>query len=359
MSDTTQFRGSAVGISPPCEGGQDLNHNARKDTAMSFDYLLSKIAEAKFETEPFRHVYVRNFFDASDFAEIVKAPEILVPAAESDEQVFQALFDRGYKIINFPGCITDKDVYKKWHKEKKVESSRTHSACEGFGITLRLVKPASPTITELFNFMNSDRFQDALAAKFGIRQSDVRYDTGIQKYLDGYEISPHPDVRAKALTYMININPGSDSETRDHHTHYLRFREEFKYIQAYWDGHPNQDRFWVPWDWCDSVKTQSENNSLVIFAPDNASMHGVRASYSHLAYQRTQMYGNFWYKENKWGAMPKWEDFVFSPSKTGTATSQMSLKVSLKAAVPVGVKQFIKKNILGKDKYVLTNTPFK
>lgn len=319
---------------------------------MSFDYLLNKISQASFETEPFRHIYIRNFFNDTDFAEIVSAPEISLPTVESDDQIFKTLFERNYKIIDFPGCITNKDVYLKWHKEKKTQTDRNNSACEGFGMTLRLVKPNSPVITDLFEFMLTDRFQDTLADKFAIKRSEVRYDTGIQKYLDGYEISPHPDVRAKALTYMININPGTNSEGRDHHTHYLKFRDAYKYIQAYWEGNPNVDRFWVPWDWCETVKTQRENNSLVIFQPDNTTLHGVRATYNHLVSQRTQMYGNLWYTDRKWAAMPSWEDFTFSPTsakpKPATASS------ALKAAVPVGVKQFIRKNIMGADKDVLT-----
>ncbi len=307
---------------------------------MSFDYLLNKIAEAPFESFPFRHIYIKDFFTDRHFSEIVSAPEILLPAAESDEQIFKTLFERNYKIISFPGCITNKDLYIKWHKEKKVDSNHTNSSCEGFGVTLRLTKPISPVISELFDFMLTDKLQEALAAKFGIKRDEVFYDSGIQKYLDGYEISPHPDIRSKALTYMININPGNDSESRDHHTHYLRFRDEFKYIQAYWDGHPKEDRFWVPWSWCESVKTQRENNSIVIFSPDNTTMHAVRARYSHLASQRTQLYGNLWYKEKKCDVQPSWEDFTFDKRKS------VNMRASVKAVVPVGIKKFIKRNIL-------------
>jgi hypothetical protein len=321
---------------------------------MSFDYLLDKIAKSSFETVPFRHIYINNFLDDAHFSQIVTSPEVALPIADSDEQIFKTMFERNYKIIDFPGCITNKDVYIKWHKEKKHQSDRNNSACEGFGITLRLIKPTSPIITELFDFMLTDRFQDTLAAKFDINRGQVRYDAGIQKYLDGYEISPHADVRAKALTYMININPGKDSEGRDHHTHYLRFRDEFKYIQAYWDGNPNVDRFWVPWGWCETVKMQRENNSLVIFKPDNTTLHGVRASYDHLASQRTQMYGNLWYTDRKWAAMPNWEDFSFNPSKAKPKPA--GALGTFKAAVPPGLKQFVKKNILGGDKDVLTMT---
>ena len=49
-------------------------------------------------------------------------------------------------------------------------------------------------------------------------------DTGIQKYLDGYEISPHPDLRKKVLTFMININTSEQAFKESYHTHYLEFK---------------------------------------------------------------------------------------------------------------------------------------
>lgn len=314
---------------------------------MSFDYLLDKIAEAKYETAPFRHIYIKNFFDDSHFNEIVSSPEITLKKADSDDQIFENLFDSNYKIISFPGCITNKDTYVKWHKERKVDSNHTNSACEGFGITLRLTKPTTPLISELFDFMLTDKFQETLASKFDVPRSEVFYDSGIQKYLDGYEISPHPDIRAKALTYMININPGADSESRDHHTHYLRFTDKFKFVQNHWDAHPEDDRFWVPWDWCETVKLQRENNSIVIFSPDNDTMHGVKAQYNHLTYQRTQLYGNLWYRDRKCERQPSWEEF-----SSGEYRKQVTVKESLKNAVPDGVKKFIKKNLLSNKEVI-------
>ena len=39
--------------------------------------------------------------------------------------------------------------------------------------------------------------------KFNINTDSYRSDIGIQKFLDGYEISPHPDIRSKAITFMF------------------------------------------------------------------------------------------------------------------------------------------------------------
>jgi len=304
---------------------------------MQFQYLIDKVNSADFEEHPFSHVQIKNFLSDGHFQQIVAASEIAISGFSSDQQLFAALFDKGYKIIEFPGCITDREVYLRWHRDKDSKVNYTNTACEGFGVTLRLVAQQSSIISDLSAFMASKEFQASLAAKFGIEFDSVTYDTGIQKYLDGYEISPHPDTRNKALTYMVNINPNAHSEKHGHHTHYLKFREEFNYVQAYWEGHPKEDRCWVPWTWCESQKVQRENNSIVIFAPRNNTIHAVKASYNHLDGQRTQMYGNLWHREVQATPGPEWENFVIKPSPP-----KLTLAGKVKSVVPREVKALIK-----------------
>lgn len=305
---------------------------------MSFSYLLEKIRSATFQTEPFRHLQIDDFFEEEHFEAIVAAPELAVSGRSSDLDLFDELFDRGYKIIDFPGCIIDKNEYVEWHEARRSARRNLHTACEGFGVTLRLMKTESDTAGELKAFLESPEFQSTLLAKFGMAAADVTYDSGIQKYLDGYEISPHPDIRRKALTFMVNINPDRESARSEHHTHYLRFRKERGYVQSYWEGNPDQERCWVPWSWCETVKIQRANNSIVIFAPGNDTMHGVKARYDHLRHQRTQMYGNFWHKQSTVTSGPEWEDLVIA--KRGP-----SLQTQLKAAIPRSVKTFLKNNL--------------
>ena len=64
------------------------------------------------------------------------------------------------------------------------------------------------------------------------------------------------------LTFMININPGINSEKADFHTHYLRFIDSKKYIYDFWKYNHQFDRCWVPWDWCSTVTQQIQNNSI-------------------------------------------------------------------------------------------------
>ncbi len=299
---------------------------------MSFSYLAEKVRSADPTDYPFRHVQINDFFSDEDFAALTSAPEIDITGQRSDEHLFETLFASGYKIIDFPGCIVDKEQYLKWHRNKGVVKDVTNSACEGFGITLRLIDPKTAIVKKLIEYLKSDEFLDAIADKFGISRDATLSDNGLQKYLDGYEISPHPDIRKKALTYMVNLNPGADAEARDHHTHYLQLRKEYKFIETFWDGNPDQDRCWVPWDWCETKKMQRENNSIVIFSPNNQTVHAVKANYNHLENQRTQLYGNLWYQEAVSAGAPQWEDFAITQKKA--VAQKFNLKGLVKGLAP-------------------------
>lgn len=311
--------------------------------SVTYAYLLEKIRKARVQDVPFAHVQINDFFHEDDFKAITASPEIKLAPQSSDSDLFNALFKSGYKIIEFPGCITDKDVYLNWHQHKRSDHRYNNTSCEGFGVTLRLLQPKSAAIQKLTEFLNSEEFRTAIAEKFGIPMDEVFYDAGIQKYLDGYEISPHPDIRKKALTYMVNINSDPESEKNEHHTHYLQFKDSHKYVQSYWEGNPDSDRCWVPWSWCDTKKIQNENNSIVIFSPANNTLHGVKARYDHLKYQRTQLYGNFWYNEARTTKHPAWESFVIEQTGKRKAAT---IKGRISTILPKGAKTFVKDVLL-------------
>jgi hypothetical protein len=193
-----------------------------------FDYLISKIETSEFIESPFRHIEIRDLFEKDDFMELINCREITISQASNDEDLFYNLLNSGYRIIPFPGSSASKQEYIEWHSNR-VEGDRYHSTCEGFGLTLRLIHPVSPFLQELNTFLLGDEFNRTLSVKFGIELEECKVDCGIQKYLDGYEISPHPDVRYKALTFMVNINPNPESHNVSHHTHYMRFSNERQY----------------------------------------------------------------------------------------------------------------------------------
>jgi hypothetical protein len=271
---------------------------------MNFEYLIDKISTADFSYTPFKHLYIEDFLDTDHFNAIVNCSEISMGEASSDEDLFERLFKNNYKVVSFPGCTSDYREYIRKHSRS--EALGSHTACESAGVVLRLY-PEEGILKALSEFIASKEFNAAIAEKFGVNFNNCEVDGGIQKYLDGYEISPHPDIRRKAATFMVNINPHQDSEKYNHHTHYLKFRDEYQYIRKFWEATPEADRQWVPWDWCDTSFLQTKNNSIVLFSPNNDTMHGVKANYDHLSSQRTQLYGNLWYSEDKCLYAPSWE----------------------------------------------------
>ncbi len=262
-----------------------------------FDYMMDNIDKADFRDDPFRHLYIENFFSEADFSDIISSREVDISAVENDEQLVAALQERHFKAIPFPGTTTDIPTYLRWHADRTSEENVNQQTCEGFGMTFRLQRSnAGSILREAGDLFASAGFWECVAEKFGINLAATRSDFGLQKYLDGYEISPHPDIRKKALTFMININPAPDSENIDYHTRYLTFKPERSHMLEHWNTHEDVDRCWVPWDWCDIHKQHTKNNSMVMFSPSNHSLHAVKARYDHLTTQRTQYYGNLWFK---------------------------------------------------------------
>lgn len=268
---------------------------------LNLDHVISKIQNTHFSKHPFKHIYIENLFSDDDFKKIIETPEISLKKCETDQELFEHLFENGFKIIKFPGCIADKDYYLDWHNSENQNDKKVinNDACEGFGMTLRLMSPKSQVLHDVKNFIESKEFMVLIAEKFDIDLSECEADNGIQKYLDGYEISPHPDIRRKALTYMVNINSTENSSQLDHHTRYLTLKDEYSYLSEFWKNNDTIDRAWVPWDWCKVEYEQKSNNSMVIFSPAHDTLHAVKADYNHLLGQRTQLYGNLWYKNAK------------------------------------------------------------
>jgi hypothetical protein len=273
-----------------------------------FDYVLETIKASPFSTKPFRHLYIDGLFSAEDFSAIVRSPTIDIKKASSDEELIELMHAQNFRAIPFPGTTSNLDSYMTWRKERAIGLVDIHSACEGVGLTMRLQTAPDGIIGDLDAFFQSDAFWDTVAEKFSINRTSLKVDTGLQKYLDGYEISPHCDIRRKALTMMVNINPASNSHEINYHTHYLKLKPERSNVNKFWKENADQDRCWVPWHWCDTVKRQTKNNSVVFFSPTNDTLHAVRAHYDHLVTQRTQYYGNIWYSGEDPKTKPEWQD---------------------------------------------------
>lgn len=308
---------------------------------MNLSYIIEKINASTISEFPFKHLEINDLFDEHDFEEIINSPEIKIKKAKDDETLFEELFAKDYRIIAFPGCTENYKEYIKWHKGEKT-SQEINTSCEGFGVVMRLQSPKSAAINALQSFLMSKEFVNCIAKKFDVKPDNCNYDAGIQKYLDGYEISPHPDIRRKALTYMVNINPSPNSSENEHHTSYLQFKPEWNYVSEFWKGNKNVDRCWVPWDWCEVKTQQRKNNSIVIFSPDNNTIHAVKASYDHLTHQRTQLYGNLWFKECVASGKPKWEDLLIGHDEAGENNAGKNVRHALKKILPTKVTTALK-----------------
>jgi hypothetical protein len=273
-----------------------------------FSYLGEKIKEQKFSVDPFKHVYIEGFLNKDHFDKLLSLDEITLGSQgfSDDQGLLEGLKKFNYKPIDFPGCFLDEKKYLKW-KRNKSKTGGVASSCEGAGMTFRLNINRDGLLKDLSTYLAGDEFNRIIAEKFGVDFNDCAVDHGIQKYLDGYEISPHPDIRSKAATYMLNLNHNPDSEKLTHHTHFLKFKSVYKYIQSLWENSLDVNRGWVPWDWCESIHQQTKNNSIVIFSPSNDTLHAVKADYDHLRGQRTQAYGNLWYRSVPASYMLPWE----------------------------------------------------
>lgn len=284
---------------------QDLPSDLRQ-----FAYVLDKIHFSNFSEEPFKHIEIFDFLSEEHFNAVITSSQVMIPKSSNSATMIDNLNSHGYSVLGFPGCTTSVRHYLRWLEGKS--GHHNQEMCEGFGIAFRLKNPKNKILVDLCHFFASTIFKKVLEDKFNIT-TPTTIDAGLHKYLHGYEISPHPDIRKKALTYMLNVNPSSVSEDLDIHTHYLVFKPCKRFIGEFWRHNTNYDRCWVPWEWCNTIKQQRRNNSIVIFAPSWNTLHAIKLNYDHLCTQRTQFYGNLWYQDVPNLPMPQYDQFVIKP----------------------------------------------
>ena len=262
------------------------------DTNKQFKYITDKILNAQIKTEPFNHILIEDFLSEEHLNIILNDSQVHFNETDTTEELIKTLNNNHYEIQSFPGCVTNTEEYLKCFNKKSFPKGKGKDLpIESFGITFRLMKYNNSFIEDLINYMNGDEFKNALETKFDIKM-ETRILTAIQKNLSHYEISPHPDVREKGLTYLLNINKDSSIDDKPVHTHLLKFKDKWKFIYDYWKTNLSENRCWVPWDWCDSHKVVNKNNSIVLFSPSTDTLHAVSLDYDHTKFQRTQIYGN-------------------------------------------------------------------
>ena len=272
-----------------------------------FSYLSQKILDAEFLEYPCKHLEINNFLSDEHLDIILNDKQIHFDDVDDTETLMDKLSSLNYKIQNFPGCISNPNEYLELFNSGKLGKIKHNTPVESYGITYRLDKYKNNFIKDLIVYMNGKEFKESLEEKFKItRKNDII--SAIQKNLTRYEISPHPDIKEKCLTYLLNINKNDSVESYDIHTFLLRFKDEYKHIPEVWKNRIDIDRCWVPWSWCDKVKKISKNNTLVMFQPSNDTLHAIKLDYDHTKFQRTQIYGNLMYTNPKQFKKITWRD---------------------------------------------------
>jgi len=268
-----------------------------------FNYILEKILDAEIIFKPFEHIEINNFLSNEHLEMLLNDPQIHFDELNSDNELYDKLKDSKYKIQSFPGCFDS--WYEYINREEKNDG-----LVEGKGITFRLEEYNNNKIKDLLKLLNSSEFHNTLKQKFSINKEE-NIISAIQKNLTGYEISPHPDIREKALTYLLNINKNDSIENYDVHTHLLEFKPEYRKIEDFWNEYIYYNRFWIRWKYCNTIKKINKNNTLLIFKPSSkpSSLHAVKLDYDHLKFQRTQIYGNLMFKNCEWTKNIEIKDF--------------------------------------------------
>ena len=68
-----------------------------------YSYLIQKIEDAEFSSEPFKHIYIEDFFNIKDFNEIVSSSQVDIVGAKSDRDLHNKLMSvrLWYNIISW------------------------------------------------------------------------------------------------------------------------------------------------------------------------------------------------------------------------------------------------------------------
>lgn len=277
-----------------------------------FSYLIKKVMASEFKKDPFQFIYIEDFFTNEHFKRITQCKQINLPKFKSTEELCSSLVDEyQYKPQPFPGCTTRVNDYIKWYNTQEIgKGVGGQDLLEGYGMAFRLREYNDPILESSVNFFKSDDWHNCLKEKFSKTRETI-VDTGIQKYVSGYEISPHPDIRKKCATWMININTSNKAEKIGLHTHLMKFRKDKEWIYQEWKTKTNINTCWVPWDWAETSFLHTKNNSVVLFAPSYDTLHAIKLKYDHTKLQRTQFYGNLWYTDEreKYDAHANWKKF--------------------------------------------------
>jgi len=232
------------------------------------EYILTKIENAEIIVKPFPHIIIHNFIEDDDLKNIIENIEI-----DNLNEI-----GKKYKQVKYPGA-------------KKTNEDLTNRPT-GIGLVYALKKEYWKNNIKLKIILDSEEFKQALFKKLNIPKNIDGWNVyQINKDLNGYEISPHPDITGKVITYQLNLSNTDALDNYDLGTRFHSIKPQcLKFIKELSKKKP---RPWGKWDWFDKGKSiPYKQNTFMAFAPSDTSYHSVKLeNYPQEKYQRTMLRG--------------------------------------------------------------------
>tara|TARA_Y100000389_G_scaffold204199_1_gene255502 strand:+ start:17 stop:790 length:774 start_codon:yes stop_codon:yes gene_type:complete len=232
------------------------------------DYIIKKIEDAEIIVKPFPHIIIPNFIEDDDLKNILDNIEI-----DNLNEI-----EKKYKKVHYPGAKTT--------NEKLINRPT------GIGLVYSLKEKYSKKNIKLNTILKSEDFKLALFKKLNIPKNIDGWNIyQINKDLNGYEISPHPDITGKVITYQINLSNSVALDNYDLSTKFHIIKPQcLKFIK---ELSKKKTRPWGKWDWFDKGKPiPYKQNTFMAFAPSDISYHSVKLeNYPQEKYQRTMLRG--------------------------------------------------------------------
>jgi hypothetical protein len=129
---------------------------------MNCKYLIEKISNSNIIEEPFPHIIINNFLSEKHFNILKNDEQIHFEEVKNNDELYNKLLSKDWKIQRFPGCITKWSEYKEYLNNTKIFKSLSNNPVGNVGMTFRLSKYNNKDVENLINFMNSESFHNIL-----------------------------------------------------------------------------------------------------------------------------------------------------------------------------------------------------
>jgi hypothetical protein len=250
-------------------------------------HLLRRITEAPIEQDPFPHSVVHDCFPPDYYDDLLAK----MPARSS------------YTPAEYPG--TGMFTARLGGNLTKDQTENHH------GYFFRDPEKI-PVLSNVIHFLRHEDFSRALLQKFSAPGSrgtgaaipadkhvafsngrkDFHCQFGLYKDSAGFEISPHPDIADKIVTFLFYLYPREAVTTCG--TLLCRAKpgvDVSRLKTDYGESARKEGRagLWSGWEKFEGVKEVGQPNTLLVFAPNEISFHAVRMSQA--TFDRTVLRG--------------------------------------------------------------------